>query len=354
MTQNFLVYSNNMENNRYSFESHDLIFKVFQYKKPLIITTIIGAVVAIIISLLITPLYRSSVVVYPAPSLPISEHIKVKDAAKIESIYGEDKETEQLLQVLNSDELRTKMIQKHNLWQHYDIDSATVSHPNDKMLKKYNKRISAKRTEYMAVEISVLDANPDTAAQMANDLAALIDTIMNQMEQKRAKETMRIVENEYKAKEEQISLYKDSLQQIMLKGIYDYESQSEVVNEAYAQAVASGNTKGAERVKAQLDTLAKYGAAYVSLRDFLEFESENLSALNQKYKEAKVDAEQTLSHYFVVNKAQVPDKKAKPKRTIIVGITTLATFIFTFIVLVFIELIDDFHRKEELEKEVQK
>ena len=333
---------------RYSFNSNDLIYKVFLYKKQLIITTVVGAIIAIIVSFLITPLYRSSVVIYPAPSLSISQElIATKDAAKKESMYGEDKETEQILQVLNSDELRTKIIQKYNLWKHYDIDSANVKYPNDKMMKKYQKRISYKRTEYMAVEISVLDANPDTAALIANDIATLIDTVMNQMEHKRAKEALQIVEYEYKAKEEQINMFKDSLRRIMEKGIYDYESQSEVVNEAYAQAVASGNTKGAERIKEQLDTLAKYGAAYVSLRDFLEFESEQLSALNQKYKEAKVDAEQILTHYFVVNKAIKADKKAKPKRAVIVGVSTLATFILTFIVLIFIELLNDFKRQEE-------
>ncbi|MBO4777731.1 MAG: hypothetical protein J5588_04480 [Bacteroidales bacterium] len=338
-----------MENNeRYSFNSNDLIYKVFHYKKPLIITTIIGAVAAIVVSFLITPLYRSNVIVYPAPSLSISQElIATKDAAKKESMYGEDKETEQLLQVLNSDELRAKIIHKYNLWKHYDIDSAHVKYPNDKMLKKYQKRISYKRTEYMAVEISVLDANPDTAALIANDIVTLIDTVMNAMEHKRAKEALQIVEYEYKAKEEQISMFKDSLRRIMEKGIYDYESQSEVVNEAYAQAVASGNTKGAERIKEQLDTLAKYGAAYVSLRDFLEFESEQLSALNQKYKEAKVDAEQILTHYFVVNKATKSDKKAKPKRAVIVVVSTIATFIFTFIVLIFLELVKDYRRQEE-------
>ncbi len=339
---------------RYSFSSNDLIYKVFLYKKQLIATTVIGSIIAIIVSLLITPLYRSSVVIYPAPSLSISQElIATKDAAKKESMYGEDKETEQILQVLNSDELRTKIIKKYNLWKHYDIDSAHVKYPNDKMMKKYQKRISYKRTEYMAVEISVLDANPDTAAMIANDIATLIDTVMNQMEHKRAKEALQIVEYEYKAKEEQINMFKDSLRRIMEKGIYDYESQSEVVNEAYAQAVASGNTKGAERIKEQLDTLAKYGAAYVSLRDFLEFESEQLSALNQKYKEAKVDAEQILTHYFVVNKAIKADKKAKPKRAVIVGVSTLATFILTFIVLIFIELLNDFKRQEEAKKQEQ-
>ncbi|MCQ2959333.1 MAG: Wzz/FepE/Etk N-terminal domain-containing protein [Bacteroidales bacterium] len=336
-----------MEDNRYSFNSNELLFKVFHYKKPLLITTTIGAIVAIIVSFLITPLYRSTFVLYPAPSLAISESIKTKDVAKKESIYGEDKETEQILQVLNSDELRTRIINKYDLWKHYDIDSANVRYPNDKMLKKFQKRISYRRTEYMAVEISVLDADPDTAAMIANDIATLIDTVMNGMEHTRAKEVLNIVEYEYKTKEEQISDFNDSLKRIMEKGIYDYESQSEVVVEAYAQALASGNTKGAERIKEQLDTLAKYGAAYVSLRDFLEFESEQLSALNQKYKEAKVDAEQLLTHYFVVNKAIKSDKKAKPKRAIIVGISTIATFIFTFIVLIFIELLKEFKLQEE-------
>ena len=342
-----------MEDNLYSFNSNDLLYKVFHYKKPLIITTVIGAIVSIVISLLITPLYRSTVVVYPSPSLSISQElIATKDAAKKESIFGEDKETEQILQVLNSDDLRARVIRTFNLWEHYDIDSANVKYPNDKMLKKYQKRISYKRTEYMAVEISVLDADPDTAVLMANEIATLIDTVMNQMEHKRAKEALSIVEHEYKAKEEQISFFKDSLRRIMEKGIYDYESQSEVVNDAYAQAIASGNTKGAERLKEQLDTLAKFGAAYVSLRDFLEFESEQLSALNQKYKEAKVDAEQTLTHYFVVNKAQKSDKKAKPKRSVIVGISTIATFAFCFVALIFLELIKDYKRKEEsLEKQ---
>ena len=40
-------------------------------------------------------------------------------------------------------------------------------------------------------------------------------------------------------------------------------------------------------------------------------------------KEAKVDAEQILTHFYVVNKAFKSDKKAKPKRIIIVTISTL-------------------------------
>lgn len=341
-----------MEENRYSFDSNDLLYKVFRYRKPLCIVTLIGFLASVVVSFCITPLYKSTVVVTPAPSLSASqEFIATRDAAKKESIYGEDKETEQILQVLHSDELRQKVITKYNLWKHYDIDSAHVSHPRDKMLKKFKKRISFNRTEYSNVEICVLDAYPDTAALIANDIASLIDTIMNTMSKTRSQAAYAMVQSEYQAKVDQQKMFEDSMKNIMEKGVFDFESQSEEYCKAYSNALASGNTKGAERVKEQMDTLAKYGATYISLRDFLFNEKEQLSLLNQKLKEAKVDAEANLTHYFIVDKAFPSDKKAKPQRTIIVLISTIATFAFAFVVLIFIELIKDFrHREEQLEQ----
>lgn len=341
-----------MEENRYSFNSNDLLYKVFRYRKPLLIITVIGFIAAVIVSFCITPLYKSTVVVFPAPSLSTSQElIATRDAAKKESIFGEDKETEQILQVLNSDELRSRMIAKYDLWNHYDIDSANVSHPLDKMLKKFKKRISFSRTEYSAVEISVLDVNPNTAADMANDIASLIDTIMNNMEKRRSTNAYAIVQHEFEAKIEQQKMYEDSLRAIMEKGVFDFESQSEEYCKAYANAIVSGNTKGAEKIKEQMDTLAKYGSTYISLRDFLFNEKEQMSLLNQKLKEAKVDADAILTHYFVVNKALPSDKKAKPRRMIIVLVSTVATFAFAFVALIFIELVKDFrHREEELQQ----
>ena len=343
-----------MENTEYSFNSNDLLYKVYRYRKPLLITTIIGFIAATIVSFCITPLYKSKVIIFPAPSLSTSQElIATQNAAKKESIFGEDKETEQILQVLNSDELRKKLISKYNLWQHYDIDSANISHPNDKMLKKFKKNISFRRTEYSAVEISVLDEFPDTAALIANDVAGLIDTMMNSMEKRRAANALNIVQYEYNEKVKQLKTFEDSLSQLMQKGVFDYESQSEEYCKTYSQAIADGNTKGAERIKIKMDTLAKYGATYISLRDFLYNEKEQLSMLNQKLKEAKVDAEQTLTHFFVVNKAIQSDKKAKPRRSIIILASTIATFTFSFVAIIFIELVKSYRKKEEETIQIQ-
>lgn len=333
---------------RYSFNSNDLLYKIFYYKKPLIIITSIGFVVSLIVSLLITPLYKSSVIVFPAPSTAISQaYITTLNTYKKESVFGEKEEVEQILQVLNSDQLRSRIIQKYNLWKHYDIDSATTAYPIDKMMKTFNDRISFNRTEFMAVEIEVYDANPDTAALIANDISMQIDSVMNKMEKARAIEAFAIVKQEYDGKVQKLKIFEDSLSKIMRKGVFDYESQSEVVNKAYADAISAGNLRGAELLKRQLDTLAKYGSTYISLRDFLFYEKEQLSMLNSRYKEAEVDASQILTHFFVVNKAIKSDKKAKPKRSIIVVVSTLSTFAFAFIGLIFVELLRDLRRREK-------
>jgi len=319
------------------------------YKKQLIIISIIAFVVSGIVAFQLTPLFKSSVVLFPAPSTSISQSlISTSNSYKSESVFGEEEEVEQILQVLKSDEIRDRIIQKYNLWEHYDIDSLEVSYPRDKMMKKFEDRIHFGRTEYMAVEIEVFDAVPDMAANIANELASLVDSAMNKMEKFRAQEAFAIVEYEYKSKVTQLKNIEDSLATIMAKGVYDFESQSEVFNKAYADALASGNTNGAARIKRELDTLAKYGSAYVSLRDFLFNEKEQLSLLNAKYKEAKVDAEQILTHYYVVNKAFKSDKKAKPKRLVIILISTIATFIFAFVVLVILDLLRDFRLKQKL------
>lgn len=335
-------------NDRYSFNSQDLLYKIYSYRKPLIIITSLGFIVSLIVSLFITPLYKSNVIVFPAPSTSISQSlITTINSYKKESVFGEVEEVEQILQVLHSDELRSRIIKKYDLWKHYKIDSANQKYPLDKMLKKYKSRINFKRTEYMAVEIEVFDSSPDTSAMIANDICLLIDTVMNRMEKERAIEAFEIVKYEYDSKVAQLNTLEDSLKFIMSRGVFDFESQSEVVNKAYADAIVSGNTRGASELKKQLDTLAKYGSAYISLRDFLLYEKEQLSLLNGRYKEAKVDAEQILTHFYVVNKAFKSDKKAKPKRSIIVIVSTLSTFALAFVLLIFVELLRDLRKKEK-------
>lgn len=330
------------DNNRYNFNSSDLLFRVFKYRKILILTSGIAALASLIVAFLITEKFESSVVMFPAPSTSISKSlISYSAISSSTSVYGEEEEVEQLLQVLHSDELHKLLVDKHDLMSHYEIDNDDP-HKYSKLRKTYDSQVKFKRTEFMSVEISVLDKDPQMAADIANNAVAFLDTVMNKMEKKRAKEAFAIVEETYQQKLKELSHLKDSLRDIMRRGVFDYESQSEVYTSAYADALAKGNLHNAKIIQQKLDTLAEYGGAYVSIRDYLDYEYEQLSLLKMKHREAKVDAEQSLPHAFVINKAQVPDKKAYPKKLTIIVLTTLATFALTFITLIVLENIKQY------------
>ena len=63
-----------------------------------------------------------------------------------------------------------------------------------------------------------------------------------------------------------------------------------------------------------------------------------------RYEQAESDAYAVFNHKFVVEKAVVADKKDKPKKLILVLLSTLGTFVF----MVFALLI--FDRIQELKK----
>ncbi len=327
-----------LEKPKYTFDTFDLIIFIKEKFKILFFISIIGAIVSAGVSFVITEKYKSTVVLFPAPSTSVSKSLLTDNiTTKTVSKFGEEEEVEQLLQVLNSDEIRETILRKHNLMQHYEIEPDS-KYPRTNLIKKYKKNINCRRTEFMSIEIEVMDKDPHMAAKIANDIAALLDSVMNRMEHERALKALKIVEKEYFALQAQMKELGDSLTKIRQKGVIDYESQAEVFNKAYAEALARGDLKAAEKLENKLKILAKYGGAYVSIRDFLESETEQLALIKARYAEAKVDASANLPHKFIVNSAYPAEKKSYPIRWLIVVVSTIATFIISLLAMLVIDI----------------
>ena len=100
-----------MENNKTTLEQSQktLLQFLLAKKKPILIITFLVAIGAIIASLLMTPLYLSSAIVFPAAtsSVSFSEQRNAKSAAMD---FGEEEQTEQLVQILQSSRIRDKII----------------------------------------------------------------------------------------------------------------------------------------------------------------------------------------------------------------------------------------------------
>lgn len=326
--------TNKQENN---FDSSNLIVFILRKWKPILAVTAFGAILAIIASLVITPKFKSTVIMFPATSGSISKGLlTTANNTKDLMVFGEEEEVEQMMQILLSDEIRNRVVKNFNLYQHYDIDPEG-DYPRTKLQKEYNNNVSIERTQFMSIQIEVLDKDPIIAAKMANDIAALVDTVMNNMKHERALEALQIIEKEYNYLDSLVNVLELQFKEIRKKGINNYESQSRVYNDAYAVAITEGRMKGARLLEKKLNVLSEYGGVYVKLRDRLYMANKRFGEVREKLELARVDAKQSLPHTFVVEQAQIAEKKSYPVRWLIVVVSTFGAFILSILLMLIID-----------------
>jgi len=321
-----------------NFNITNIIIFLFKKRKAIITITTLTAVVSIIVSLIIEEEFKSSVVIYPASTSSVSKALLTDMSRAPKDIlkFGEEEETEQLMQILQSNEIKEKIIAKYQLMQHYKIDP-TDKYAKTKLLKEYDDKISSRKTQYQAIEISVFDTDNNTAASIANDITLILDSVYNKVQKDRAFKALEIIENQYNLEKEYVAQLEDSLSVLRGLGIFDYQIQLSNYTEAHTNAIAKGQTQKAKLFQEKLDILAKYGSVYNSLSQLQVKEIEQLSLLKSKFEEAKVDAYQNLPHKYIVNPAQVSEKKAKPIRWLIVVISTISAFIFAVFLMLILE-----------------
>ena len=323
-----------------NFNSTSFLLFLYKWKKLLLIIGLvaIGASILFSSSFFITPKYKSTVIMFPTSTNSISKALMTDNNGSKQDIleFGAEEQAEQLLQILNSNKIRARVIQKYNLIEHYRINPDS-KYKNTLLFKEYENNISFRRTEFMAVEIQVLDREPQTAADIANDIAALLDSTKNAMQKERAIKGCKIIESEYTKLKTEIKQMEDSLKALRKKGVNDYETQAEAYNTQLAIALSHNNMSGAKALEEKLSNLSEYGGAYVSLRDALEYEKKQSSILETKYAEAKVDAEQVLPCKFIVNCAYKAEKKTYPIRWLIVLVSTISALLLGVLTIIVIE-----------------
>ena len=97
-------------------------------------------------------------------------------------------------------------------------------------------------------------------------------------------------------------------------------------------------------IKKMIDINLKHGSTFDGLEFIRNEKITKLEEFLESYEQAESDANTLFNHKFVVEKAVVADKKDKPKRMIIVLLSTIGAFLF----MVFALLISD--RLKELKK----
>jgi capsular polysaccharide biosynthesis protein len=324
------------------FDSSKLVLFLISWRKPLFFIVALSLVLSLIFSSpwFITPKFKSTVIMFPTSGNSISKALLSDYPGAKQDIleFGEDAQTEQMLQILNSSKIRDRVVNKFDLMKHYGIDPGS-EYKNTYLQREFERNITYKRTEFMAVKITVLDKDPQMAADIANSIADLLDSVKNDMQRSRAKQGFKIVEAEYLSLKNEVKVMEDSLSKLRMLGVNDYETQAEMMNQQLAIEIAKNNTHGIKALEDKLSILSKYGGPYVSLRDALEYEKKQLSLVKSKYDEARIDATEALPQKFVVESAYKAEKKAYPIRWLIMLTTTFSVFLLAVVLMVILDKI---------------
>ncbi len=269
-------------------DSVDLINFFIRHFRKFVIAGVAAAFLSAGISLLLKPLYESTVILYPSSNITETGTLLGEPSART-ALFGDDDATEKLIQVINSEQVRDYLRKEYDLVRHYGIKPGE-RYPNTVLAEKMDKYLHCAKTSFGSVEIRVRDRDRDVACAMANDMAARADTIFNNLQRSTASVMLDEISRSYELQDRLVREYEDTLTSLS-------------------------------------------GAAALRVYSTLETENEYLGLMRGRYLEALAMSHQTLPYTLVVDRAVVAEKKAWPRRTIIVLISTASALLLLALVL---------------------
>ena len=266
--------------NHYDHNTTLLFFK--RWWKVLLWVFIVAFAVSVVISLLIKPRYKSTAVLFPTSSNRLSKAILAERYSMDFLDYGDERCCEYAIQTLSSQSMQEAVCNHFNLLEHYSI-SPDDPHKMFKLIERYRGYVNVKRTDYLGVEIIVQDEDPQWAADIANYMTEYYDTLCRRIHYDRAKDAYAIMQGVCGDLQQEINNLQDSLK-------------------AHPQR-------------------------QLGITKLIEDKCQELAELQTRMTETKVDLDQEASYKFWVDQATPADKKAYPKRAVIVALGSIGAVV---------------------------
>jgi len=296
-------------NTKYIFNIIDI------HRKKLILIAVCSIVISAFLSspLFINPKYKSTAVVFPT---------------NLEK-YSEESNTEQLLQFMNSEEVKIAMTNRFNLYKVFDIDS-NEARSHAKFDNYYHEYISVSATLYESVVINAIDESPILSQKMANALIEETNNFIRAKKKVISDEYVKSYRNQLKILTFEIDSIESKLKDIRMNfGILDFKSQSKIITKRASKDNLSDDEK------LLLKGLKEVGGQYVILQEQLKTELNNYKKIKFKFDKNVLNSNSELSFTTVVSKANLPDKKHSPQRAIIVLFFTISVLLMSIFIILF-------------------
>ena len=298
-----------------------LLELALKWKYHLGVIALIAGVISIVLSspIFLRPKYKSTSIIYP---------VNIKE-------YSKESYTEQMLEILNSGDIRDEMIKAFKLDEHYRI-SPQYQFYRTALYGKYAEEVTFRKTENEAVKITVLDTDPIIACAMVDSLRRFYDKKVQSLHRLKVVEEYNIRKNELTRLQKEMDSLSNALGDLGRKyGVMEITGQSEGISTAYFTAI--GNGRDVTKLQEYFDNVAAKSPEARSLMLRVEGASTQVVKIKELCDDAYRELTKTITYSVVVTPPYVSDKKDWPKRSIIVLMSVIFTLMMAMVVIGVIE-----------------
>lgn len=298
-----------------------LLELVLKWKYHLGVIALIAGIIAMVLSsaFFLKPKFKSTSIVYPV------------NMGK----YSEESYTEQMLEILNSGDIRDQMIAAFKLDEHYKI-SPRYQYFKTAIYGKYAEEVTFRKTENEAVRIQVLDTDPLIACAMVDSLRRFYDNKVQSLHRVKVAEEYNIRIMELVRMQKEMDSITNCLGELGRKyGVLEITGQSEGLSLAYFQAIASG--KDNQTLKDYFNNVASKSPEARSLMLRVEGISTRVVKVQEMRDDAYRELSKEITYSVVVTPPYPADKKDWPKRSVIVLMSVIFTLMMAMVVIGVIE-----------------
>ncbi|MBK9983431.1 MAG: hypothetical protein IPP15_13770 [Saprospiraceae bacterium] len=346
-----------------------LLGTLYPWRRRIAYVTLTAFVLSVVVCLFMKNYYQGKTVFYAA-SQDLFKPEKVFGNSQNEVYYyGSGEDIDRIMTIGNSDEVIDFLIDSFDLWSVYKIKSGTPK-AHYKLRKAFRENYNILLTKQDALELTIEDKDPERAAKMTNAARDQIDNLVRSIMKS---SQLALASSFQKAIHNKEALMQSTLDSLIYhrrkSGIYDSKGQTEILA---TRVTEISNTIESE--KAKLEALQSAPNLSPKLRDSLQLikariagftremkllnssdtgslyslsnfniakgrvevlESQYARSYDQiaydleKLKTYSSAADINVSALHLVEPAEVPLFKSRPKRSIIVLACTMAAFLFS-------------------------
>jgi capsular polysaccharide biosynthesis protein len=308
------------------FDNQNLLETLWKWKKHLIAVGALAVVCSAIFSssTFIKPKFKSVARVYPSYNI---------------YTFSDESESEQLLEIINSQDIKFKVIEAFNLGEAYKISNQDPLYQTY-ILAEFNDNVSFKKTEYETIEIQVLDSDPQRAKVMCDSIIAFVDQKVTSLHKVKNLEVVQIAKLDLQKIDGEIDSISNSMDELRKKyRILDYDSQAEEITKGMVKVLVEQkkNTSGGKELEQWMNNLSEKGGEFVFLKTQLENLYTERDSVKLAYDLSLSNSKKKIVYAQPVQNPIAADKKAYPVRWLIVLVSTFAALFSAILVILLLE-----------------